>query len=638
MLERAIGKMEFFNSNMCFLLLAIGSVGVLSLPGSGDTQSQYFLDETSERLPVREDRSRDGAFGDLKGDGILDIIVSTPDISLYYPYHILNNGYGFFPEDSLKDFFAVSYNFPAVTIGDIERDNDLDVVFIANSDHIKLLVNEGDDFIDESETRLPVQSGSWSARDGNLVDIDGDVLLDIVFVQYGTGRIWLNEGDGSFDFTQLEQFPTGFQYSNAITWGDVDGDLDVDCVIANNTGYANMLMINDGTGWFSDETEVRLPIDTSPTNGITMVDADSDKDLDIVVGNGTPPGYNQIWINDGRGHFTDESNERLPYVWDTTLDVTSGDIDNDGDFDLLIANNGLNDRFNRILVNDGEGYFTDETDQRFPFVEEQTLTMIPGDVDSDGDIDCLIVNFGESSDPFSGQNRLLINNSTQDSFPPVIPSTCHHPDTGDTTNPYLITSMVWDNISVVIGELKTSLFYKLVDDTTRCINNSEFQEIPMLDCGGFLYRERIPAQSSDTIVEYYIKAEDRIGNVSYDPPNAPDSVFSFLVDAALRVEEDPSPSLPRSFSLCQNYPNPFNPSTTINYSVPEGETVQIHLSIYNLRGQLIRILVNEEQHPGLHSVHWDGMDGRGIGVASGTYIYQLIAGDIAFCKKMVLIR
>ena len=75
------------------------------------------------------------------------------------------------------------------------------------------------------------------------------------------------------------------------------------------------------------------------------------------------------------------------------------------------------------------------------------------------------------------------------------------------------------------------------------------------------------------------------------------------------------------FSLCQNYPNPFNPETTIFYQLPK--SVKLNISIYNLTGQRIKVLENNFQQAGSHSVRWDGKDENGISLASGIYICRI---------------
>jgi len=93
------------------------------------------------------------------------------------------------------------------------------------------------------------------------------------------------------------------------------------------------------------------------------------------------------------------------------------------------------------------------------------------------------------------------------------------------------------------------------------------------------------------------------------------------------------------FSLSPNCPNPFNPVTNIQYTVNSGQTsLRTTLKIYNMRGQLVRTLVDEPKETGTYQVTWDGTDGNGNGVASGVYLCRLQAGDFAEAKKMVLIK
>ena len=624
------------------LLTPILAFICLAVPGTSTSQEQYFVDETSGRLPPYGDISLDGDLGDVDGNGNIDLVISNsvlgnPDTANLL---LINSGDGVFSDSTENQLPRISLTYNHSTFCDIERDGDLDIYVSNANNRDYLLVNDAlGNYGDESE-RIPLDSDSRSTNTA-YGDIDTDLDLDIVVTEYAYqfNRLLLNNGNGFFSYAPPSRFPSGQHNSLKAAFGDVDGDFDLDAVIANE-GEENVLMINDGDGFFTNETSSRLPATSQYyTTSAIFGDVDGDGDLDIFVTNAFLNSMNNLLINDGSGYFSDQSDLRLPAIGDISSDASFGDIDNDGDLDLIVANDAYQGvgYTNRVYINDGNGYFADETQQRLPDISLGTDDVVLGDVDMDGDLDLLVINKGEY--PNGEQNRLFINQSTPDSFPPTIPRTYHHPDTGDTTNPYLITTTVWDNISVVIGELNVSLFYRSVDDTAPEVNHSEFMEIPMLDCGGYLYRERIPDQSSGAIVAYYIKAEDRMGNISFDPPNAPDSVFSFLVDATLGIGDSPqSASLPKAFSLSQNYPNPFNPSTTIDYSIPDGKAVPARLKIFDVRGHLIRTLLDTAKEPGRYSIHWDGRNDKGEGVGSGVYLYRIEAGDFTSTKKMILTR
>ena len=92
----------------------------------------------------------------------------------------------------------------------------------------------------------------------------------------------------------------------------------------------------------------------------------------------------------------------------------------------------------------------------------------------------------------------------------------------------------------------------------------------------------------------------------------------------------------RYFQLFQNYPNPFNPTTVINYKLSAGGLVR--LAIYDLKGRMIRTLVNQQQAPGIYSTQWNAKDEIGNDVASGTYLYRIKMGNITKARKLTLIR
>ncbi|MBT4332966.1 MAG: T9SS type A sorting domain-containing protein, partial [Candidatus Cloacimonetes bacterium] len=94
--------------------------------------------------------------------------------------------------------------------------------------------------------------------------------------------------------------------------------------------------------------------------------------------------------------------------------------------------------------------------------------------------------------------------------------------------------------------------------------------------------------------------------------------------------------LPLQTELTGNYPNPFNPTTTISFSLAEASKVSI--SIYNMRGQLVKTLVNTELENDYYEIVWNGRDNSGKNTASGIYFYKMKAGSFTSIKKMVLMK
>ncbi len=98
-------------------------------------------------------------------------------------------------------------------------------------------------------------------------------------------------------------------------------------------------------------------------------------------------------------------------------------------------------------------------------------------------------------------------------------------------------------------------------------------------------------------------------------------------------------ALPEQAYLSQNYPNPFNPETTIDYAIPSGmELTPVSLNIYNISGQVVRTLVDEEKAPGFYTAVWDGRDKEDKVVSSGIYFYRIVTDKFISVKKMVLLK
>ena len=118
--------------------------------------------------------------------------------------------------------------------------------------------------------------------------------------------------------------------------------------------------------------------------------------------------------------------------------------------------------------------------------------------------------------------------------------------------------------------------------------------------------------------------------------------FHFMIDDVRIVsteiieEESDKPLPPLKTALMGNYPNPFNPSTIIVFDKAIEGNVQI--DIYNIRGQKVRNLVNEDFLPGSHIIEWNGTDENGRSVASGIYFYQMRTNEVSETKRMVLLK
>ncbi len=109
-----------------------------------------------------------------------------------------------------------------------------------------------------------------------------------------------------------------------------------------------------------------------------------------------------------------------------------------------------------------------------------------------------------------------------------------------------------------------------------------------------------------------------------------------VAPAITAVVEVSDESLPQSFALSQNYPNPFNPETTIRFDLPRSE--EIDLAVYNLTGQKIATLAHGLREAGAYMLRWDGRHDDGRELASGVYLYRLVAGERVETRKMVLVQ
>ena len=129
----------------------------------------------------------------------------------------------------------------------------------------------------------------------------------------------------------------------------------------------------------------------------------------------------------------------------------------------------------------------------------------------------------------------------------------------------------------------------------------------------------------DHVYRFYSIARDSVGNFESQPDSFD---VKFMAHA-------PIPN-PTRFYLTQNYPNPFNFATTILYELPN--TSLVKLEVYNILGQKVKILVDENKEAGFYRLIWNGRSDEGFLVTSGIYLFRFKAGDFVSVKKGLMIK
>jgi len=166
------------------------------------------------------------------------------------------------------------------------------------------------------------------------------------------------------------------------------------------------------------------------------------------------------------------------------------------------------------------------------------------------------------------------------------------------------------------------------------IDGGVWQDLPLLPTGQpDEFSADIPAIDQIAQVEYYLTATSVNAVATSFPYAGAAEPFSFLVDPVSAVGDDRLPTLTRLFP---NVPNPFNPQTALSFSLTRSGPVL--LEVFDLRGRLVRTLLDTDLTVGTHTVVWNGRDQTGRSVSSGTYLCRLRAADQVQQRKMQLVR
>jgi hypothetical protein len=365
---------------------------------AGDTAGQASFTEVSSSCGIQSSGftgiSWDVAFGDVNGDGIIDLYCMAHDqgrdrksSKLYFSNSSLH----------LTDVTGSAFGGITTTGGgqgvllvDLDGDRDLDLITGSNDGVGCVLRNNGNGTFGWYED-FPYYYGNLTSRETSAGDMDGDGDIDIISgIHHSKMEIFRNNGSGVFNVSTVP-------YDGETTCGatlpicaDMDNDGDLDIVSQYMSAFGTCspqrpitvdLWLNDGTGrvhWVSN------------TNGLTngeeecnllVADFDNDADLDIIQLTFQSRGIygeNRYYVNDGSGHFTEQASSRglsgNTEFTDFWAKAAHGDFDNDGDIDIYYHGG--------LWTNNGSGSFAYSK-------LSGTVGRVQGaaDLDGDGDLD-----------------------------------------------------------------------------------------------------------------------------------------------------------------------------------------------------------------------------------------------------------
>ena len=360
------------------------------LPPSDAGVAPAYVFDPRRKIPtdVAIGPCMDAHLSDLDGDGDLDVVLAMEGATNRL---LENDGLGAFRDRTGEPFTARAEDSEDVVAFDANGDPWPDLLFVSEDlgGRNELYLSRGPfDYV--AATSLP---GTGTTNGLAVGDLNGDDAVDAVLGNAGPNFIWFGDGAGGFQAADPATYPVSGLTAQDVELGDIDGDGDLDIVIANDNG-SNRLWRNLGDGRFEDATDELLPGGPSRiTREADFADVDGDGDLDLFFANvrfvPTANPNNRLLLNDGSGKFSWAPDDWLPADELSTLDGDFVDLDGDGDLDLVTANSRVTTMLApgpyRVYTNDGAGRFRDATDDWFPGAYEGFgLDVEVGDLDGDG--------------------------------------------------------------------------------------------------------------------------------------------------------------------------------------------------------------------------------------------------------------
>ena len=283
----------------------------------------------------------------------------------------------------------------------------------AGSD-VRFFKNVNGTFVEEF---LNIPSTNFEQKQINWVDFDNDGDNDLFVTGEDDGNK-LYENDGSFNFTDITVtagFPNYATKTYGASWGDFNNDGFLDVFLSTRDGtytYANMLFQNNGNGTFTDVSVVAGVSVSTLSFCSVFFDYDNDGWQDLYIANDKPYTSNLLYRNNGNGTFTDVSAASGTNIFMDAMSTTLGDFNNDGWFDLYIANSPVG---NVLYKNNADGTFTDIAASSGTLTNSFCWSAVFLDAENDMDLD-LYVSSSYDSDNAPFLPSAFFENNNNETF------------------------------------------------------------------------------------------------------------------------------------------------------------------------------------------------------------------------------
>ncbi|MBN8707410.1 MAG: VCBS repeat-containing protein [Bacteroidetes bacterium] len=559
-------------------------------------QTSLFTPVTTGPVVTNGGDSRSVNWFDFDRDSDLDLFISNGKKDGENNFFYLNNGDGTF---TAIDTLAINKDgSPSVgaTAGDFNNDGFPDL-FVSTWYGLKnylYLNDQGKRFIEVSES--PVMKDLSYAETGSFGDYDRDGWLDLfVTISAGNTRNFLYRNDGSGKFTKLAQ--TGFLNhrfsSRTADFVDINSDTYPDIFVTNEYGQAENLYLGSAAGSFSSAAPTSISGLAGNTTSASWEDLDNDGDFDLILTNyGNEK--NHLLFNKGNLQF--EKSGFTPWSSDVSNSFSSatGDVDNDGDLDVLITNAfsaSGGKLVNFFYLNDGSGQFSDAS-HLLPADSGWVYGASFADYDGDGHLDlALAACFGESEN-----NRLYRNNGN-----------------GNNWIQFDLEGVKSNRSGIgAILHIYSSSNGKMLHQTRRMSGQSGYGSQTLRIHAGLGTSE-----VADSVVILWASGiRQKLENV---PSN---QLYPVKEDTLAAVSVKEEPVTPNLFKLHGSYPNPFNPAATITYSISEPlKTGKLEFTIFDITGKQVDSFSPPETSPGTYKLTL-----QSAGWSSGHYLVRLSDG------------